>query len=76
MTYISSFYQGLFRKYNFVVSQLKHLTPNTTSLEISKMWSTFFPRQNCRGYLEICPDSSFLKINKTDKILISSGLKF
>ena len=36
------YFKGLFRQYNFVVSQLKHLTPKTTSFEISKMWSTNF----------------------------------
>ena len=34
------FHASFFRKHNFVVSQLKHLTPKTTSLGISKMWST------------------------------------
>ena len=38
----SLFYAGLFRKYNFVVSQLKHLTTKTSSLGISKIWSTIF----------------------------------
>ena len=32
----------IFRKYNFEVSQLKHLTRKTNSLEISNMWSTVF----------------------------------
>ena len=32
----------IFRNYNFVVSQLKHLTPKTTSLLIYKIWSTIF----------------------------------
>ena len=36
----SLFHAGLFRKHNFVVSQLKHLTPKSTSFGISKMWST------------------------------------
>ena len=40
---ISSLFQaGLFRKYDFVVSQFKHLTPKTTNLGVSKMWSTIF----------------------------------
>ena len=43
LTSISSLFQaGLIRKYNFVGSQLKYLTLKTTSLEISKMWSTIF----------------------------------
>ena len=33
----SLFPAGLFRIQDFVVSQLKHLTPKTTSLGISKM---------------------------------------
>ena len=38
---ISSLFQaGLFRKYDFLVSQFK--TFKTTSLKISKMWSTIF----------------------------------
>ena len=40
---ISSLFQaGLFRIYDFGVSKLKHLTAKTTSLRISKMWSTNF----------------------------------
>ena len=31
----SLFHAGLFRKHNFVVSQLKHLTPKSTSFGIS-----------------------------------------
>ena len=44
-TSISSlFEEGLFRKYNFVVSQLKHLTPlKLVVFWISNMWSTIFP---------------------------------
>ena len=42
-TSISFLFQAeLFLKYNFVLSRLKHLTPKTTNLEISKMWSTIF----------------------------------
>ena len=42
-TSISSLFNvGLFRKHNFVVSQLKHLTPKTAIPMISKMWSTIF----------------------------------
>ena len=33
---------GLFRKHDFVVSQLKYQTTKTTSLGNSKMWSLFF----------------------------------
>ena len=36
------FQAGFFRKYDFVVSQLNHLTPKTTNLGVSKMWSTIF----------------------------------
>jgi len=40
-TSISSLFQaGLFYKNYFVVSNLKHLTPKTPSLEISKIWCT------------------------------------
>ena len=49
----SLFHAGLFRKHNFGISQFKHLTPKSSSLGISKMWST------------ICLESSLLKINKT-----------
>ena len=42
-TSISSlFHAGLFRKYNSVVSQSKHLTPKTTGVGIFKVWSTIF----------------------------------
>ena len=42
-TSISSLFQaGLFCKHYFLESQLKHLTPKTTSLGISKMWSFIF----------------------------------
>ena len=42
-TSISSLFNaGLFNKHNCVVSQLKHLALKTTSLGISKMWSTSF----------------------------------
>ena len=36
----------LFRKNDFPVLQLKHLTPKTTNLGISKMGSTIFYLQN------------------------------
>ena len=39
---LSLFQAGLFRKYYFVSSQLKHLKPKTIGLGISKMWSTIF----------------------------------
>ena len=57
MTSISSLFQaGLFRKYDFKVSQLKYLTPKTIGLGISKMWSltTFSPSK----LTEICSNSS------------------
>ena len=65
-TSISSlFHAGLFRIHNFEVSQLKQLTPKTTIVGISKMgYRIFSPTK----LTEICPDSSFLKIIKTDKM--------
>ena len=39
---LSFFHTGLFRKFNFLVSQLKHLTLKTTSLEIYKMRAGIF----------------------------------
>ena len=59
----SLFHAGLFRKNNFVVYvQLKHLTSNTASSVIFKLWSTtFLPSK----LTEICPDSSWWKLNKT-----------
>ena len=42
----------LFRKYDFVVQLLKHLTPKSTSLGISKMWSiTFWFTFKLDGYI-------------------------
>ena len=38
----SLFHADIFRKYNFIVSQLKHLTPKTSSLGIFKLESTIF----------------------------------
>jgi len=72
-TSISSLFQAwIFCKYYFVSSQLKHLTPKITGLGVSKMWSTiFFSKwdlplfKDWRRCYEICPDSSFLKINNT-----------
>jgi len=63
-TSISSLFQaGLFRNYNFEVSELNILTSKTTSLGISQMWSPFF---NFKIYGDInCPGSRYLKINKT-----------
>jgi len=52
-------YGIIYKTLYFEVSQLKHLTQKTTSLGISKMWSTIF------SPLEICSESSLLKINKT-----------
>ena len=60
------FHAGLFRKLNFAVSQFKHLTPKTTSLGVSKLWSTIF---KIDGDIRICPDSSLLKINKIVQML-------
>ena len=58
-TSMSSLFQaGLFCKYYFVVSsQLKHLTPKTRSLGISKMWSNIFLLKNLQRYYKISPDS-------------------
>ena len=39
---LSFFHTGLFRKFNFLVSQLKHLTLKTTSLGIYKMRAGIF----------------------------------
>ena len=55
----------LFRKYNFVVSQLKYLTPRTTSLGISKMWSTNFLPSKWTEIRGILSRFQFIKINKT-----------
>ena len=33
---------GLFLKDEFAVAHLKHLTPKTNGIGISKMWSTIF----------------------------------
>ena len=46
----------------FAVSQFK---PKTTSLGVSKLWSTIFLPSKLTEILEICQDSSLLKINKT-----------
>ena len=63
-TSISSlFHAGLFRIHNFEVSQLKQLTPKTTIVGISKMWSTIFSPSK---WTEIS-DSSLLKIIKIDQ---------
>ena len=61
---------GLFLKDEFAVAHLKHLTPKTNGIGISKMWSTIF--QNWPKYQEICPDSRLLKINKTVQIFYTS----
>ena len=45
------FQAGLFRKYDFVVSRLKHQTPKTNSLGISKMWSVIFSPSKFSGIL-------------------------
>jgi len=37
---------GLFLKDEFAVAHLKHLTPKTNGIGISKMWSTIFNLQN------------------------------
>jgi len=63
---------GLFLKDEFAVAHLKHLTPKTNGIGISKMWSTIFNLQNWQKYQEICPDSSLLKINKTVQIFYTS----
>ena len=63
-TSISSlFHAGLFRIHNFEVSQLKQLTPKTTIVGISKMWSTIF---SLSKWTEIS-DSFLLKIIKIDQ---------
>ena len=65
-TSISSFcHEGLFRKLNFAVSQYKHVKPKTTSLGVSKLWSTIFLPSKLTEILEIFPDSCLLKINET-----------
>ena len=58
---LSLFLTGSFRKF----LKFKHLTPPSTSLGISKMWSTIFHLQNWRRCNEICPYYSKLRINKT-----------
>ena len=71
-TSISSlFHVGLFRKHNFVVSHLKHLTPKTAIPGISKMWSTIFLPSKLT---EILGDSRF-KFIKTQMFNISIMLK-
>ena len=66
-TSISSLFQaGLFRKYNFVVSQLRQLTPKTTVSGFPKCGLPFFHLQNWRWYF-----SRFQLIKKQQKCLIS-----
>ena len=50
------------------VSQLKHLTPKTTGLGISKLWSTIVAPWNWLRYLYICLDSNLLNNNKIVKM--------
>ena len=64
----SLFHAGLFSKHNFVVSQFKHLTPKTTSLEISKMWSIIFSASKLSEILRNLSRFQFIEINKTDQM--------
>ena len=57
------FHAGLFNKINFVLSQLKHLTPKNTSLGISQMWSTICSPLKLTEILGTLSDSVLLKIN-------------
>ena len=59
---LSLFLAGLLLKYNFVVSRLKHLTPKTTSLGNSKMWSTIFFTFKIDGDIR-----KFVQLIKTQK---------
>jgi len=72
-TSISSlFHVGLFRKHDFVVSQLKHLTSETAIPEISKMWSTIFLPSKLT---DILGDLSSFQIIKTQMFNISIKFK-
>ena len=52
-TSMSSLFQaGLFRKYDFLLTAVKHLTLKTTSLGISTMWSTILSPSKLTEILE------------------------